>query len=69
MKKCIIKHSIQNFSGALQHEQKISKILQKKLDDLKSPTSGILLSYDFYLEKYNILIEVQGKQHYEKTNF
>ena len=34
---------------------------QKKFSDLKDKKS---LSYDFYLPKYNILIEYQGKQHY-----
>ena len=36
---------------------------QKKFKDLKDKT---YLSYDFYLPKYKILIEYQGKQHYEK---
>lgn len=39
---------------------------QKKFKDLKNINS---LSYDFYLPKYNILIEYQGKQHYEPIEF
>lgn len=36
--------------------------IQKKFKDLKFKKS---LSYDFYLPKYNILIEYQGLQHYK----
>lgn len=35
---------------------------QKVFDDLFGINNG-LLSYDFYLEKYNLLIEYQGQQH------
>jgi hypothetical protein len=35
---------------------------QKVFDDLFGVNNG-LLSYDFYLEKYNLLIEYQGQQH------
>lgn len=35
---------------------------QKKYEDLKRVN---LLSYDFYLPKYNTLIEYQGEQHYK----
>ena len=37
---------------------------QHKYDDLLGLGGG-LLSYDFYLPSYNLLIEFQGKQHYE----
>lgn len=55
------------FSG----ERIISQILdecnigyksQKKYNDLRGINGGIL-SYDFYLPQYNLLIEFQGKQH------
>lgn len=28
-----------------------------------------LFRYDFYIPKYNLIIEYNGKQHYEETNF
>ena len=39
---------------------------QKRFKDLKDKT---YLSYDFYLPNYNMLIEYQGKQHYEECNY
>ena len=36
--------------------------LHKTYADLKGVNDG-LLSYDFYLPKYNLLIEAQGQQH------
>lgn len=39
---------------------------QKKFKDLKDSKP---LSYDFYLPDYNILIEYQGKQHYESFEY
>lgn len=30
---------------------------------------GNLLSYDFYLPMYNLLIEIQGEQHYKAVKF
>ena len=44
----------------------INYIPQKRFKDLKDKK---LLSYDFYLPKYNILIEYQGIQHYESISF
>ncbi|WP_299831282.1 zinc-ribbon domain-containing protein [uncultured Metabacillus sp.] len=43
-------------------ENMIENEPQKKFDNLLG-TSGGLLSYDFYLPKYNILIEYQGEFH------
>jgi len=40
----------------------ISYISQKTFDSLTGLGGG-LLSYDFYLQKYNLLIEYQGEQH------
>ena len=40
----------------------IKYISQYKFNDLTGLNGG-LLSYDFYLPQYNILIEYQGKQH------
>ena len=44
-------------------ENKIEYQWQKKFDDLYGDYNR-KLSYDFYLPKYNLLIEYQGKQHY-----
>lgn len=44
------------------HDNNIEYISQYKFDDLVGLNGG-LLSYDFYLPQYNILIEYQGKQH------
>lgn len=41
---------------------KINYIQQYKFDDLFGVCGG-KLSYDFYISKYNILIEFQGRQH------
>lgn len=41
---------------------------QKKFDDLYGVRGG-KLSFDFYLPKYNILIEYQGRQHYEPNGY
>lgn len=42
---------------------KIDFIIRKTFDDLFG-IGGKNLSYDFYIPKYNLLIEVQGEQHY-----
>lgn len=44
----------------------IKYVYQKKYDDLSDKG---LLSYDFYLPKYNTLIEYDGKQHYEPVEY
>lgn len=36
---------------------------QKHFEDLRNPKTGYLLSYDFYLPDYNLLIEYQGSYH------
>lgn len=41
---------------------------QKKFNDLKGIHNG-LLSYDFYIPSYNLLIEAQGQQHYKPVKF
>lgn len=46
----------------------IENIPQKRFDDLIG-NSGKCLSFDFYIPKYNILIEYQGIQHYEPVRF
>ena len=32
-------------------------------------TGGRQLSYDFYLHGYNVLLEIQGQQHYHPVDF
>lgn len=44
----------------------INYIPQKKFKELKDKD---YLSYDFYLPDYNMLIEYQGKQHYESIDY
>lgn len=44
------------------NSQNINYIKNKKYDDLLGINGG-LLSYDFYLPDYNLLIECQGQQH------
>lgn len=46
-------------------ENNIKSKEQKKFDDCKYINK---LSFDFYLEKYNLLIEYQGEQHYIYSN-
>lgn len=47
---------------------RIEYCVQKEFPDLLGLGLGHL-SYDFYLQKYNLLIEYQGKQHYEPVRF
>jgi len=54
-------HKIRNYLI----EQKIKYNLQKKFDDCKNVRP---LPFDFYIPKYNILIEFNGIQHYEPIN-
>ena len=48
------------------NEHHIKYESQKKFEDLKDKQ---LLSYDFYLPDYKILIEYQGQQHYESFEY
>ena len=45
----------------------IDYITQYKFDNCKGIRGGIL-PYDFYLPKYNICIEFDGRQHYEPVD-
>jgi len=40
---------------------------EKTFSELKNPLTGRLLRYDFYLPEYNLLIEVDGAQHYQEV--
>lgn len=47
----------------------IKYVPQKSFDDLLGVSNSRKLSYDFYLPDYNILIEIQGQQHYHPVDF
>ena len=58
-------------------EQKISNLLQtyniifqkqKTFDTCRFPDTNALARFDFYLPKYNLLIEYDGQQHFYYTN-
>ena len=49
-------------------DNNISFTRNKTFEDLKG-IKGRLLSYDFYLERYNLLIEFQGKQHEQSIEY
>jgi hypothetical protein len=75
IKLCAINHLICKYPGESKWERFVSKFLidndidfesQKKFCNLKRKQC---LPYDFYLKKSNILIEVNGKLHYELSNY
>ena len=43
--------------------------VKKSFKDLINPKTNGYPRYDFYLKQYNLLIECQGIQHEEETNF
>lgn len=49
-------------------DNEIEYVLQQKFEWLKS-SKGYYLSLDFYLPKYNIAIECQGKQHFVPNDY
>ena len=50
-------------------DKKIKYIKQKTFKDCINPKTNHRLLYDFYLPKYNILIEYNGMQHYHNAYF
>ena len=44
----------------------IEFVWQKKFEDCRNIH---MLSFDFYLPKYNLLVEFDGQQHYKIANF
>ena len=50
------------------NEHNIDFESQKKFNNLRGFHNG-LLSYDFFVPKYNLLIEYQGQQHYHPIDF
>lgn len=77
IKNCLLNNALHVYPGSSKWERMVSKYLvdnkiqftfQKKYPDLTSE-NGIRLSYDFYINDLNLLIEINGKQHYEKTNY
>lgn len=49
-------------------EGNIDFIFQKTFEDCRFPETNRKARFDFYLPQYNILIEYDGKQHYETKN-
>lgn len=63
---CPCQHSMsygEKIVGEFLDNASISHVVHKSFADLKGIGHGYL-SYDFYIEKYNLLIEYQGRQHY-----
>lgn len=52
--------------GELLEKNNLIYVAQKKFDDCKYIRT---LIFDFYIERYNLVIENDGKQHYEPINF
>jgi len=50
-------------------ENNIEYFSQYTFTDCINPKTSKKLPFDFYLSKYNILIEYQGEQHYRKTGY
>jgi hypothetical protein len=46
-------------------ENKINYIPQKTFDDCRNPKTNYPLKYDFFIPSLNLLIEFDGKQHFE----
>lgn len=46
----------------------IEFVKEHTFNDLKSPKNS-LLRYDFYIKSYNLLIEFDGRQHFEKNKW
>lgn len=44
-------------------------IYQKRFDNCRSDITNYPLPFDFYIEKYNICIEVDGEQHFKVSKF
>lgn len=42
---------------------------QKKFNDCRNPKTNRKLKFDFFIEKYNLLIEFDGKQHYTSVAY
>ena len=75
-KECELRIYLNQFPGTSKWERLVSKWLitnniefqpQYKCEDLKN--NGNYLRYDFYCKDSDTIIEVHGKQHYEKTNY
>lgn len=75
IKICMRNQAISKYPGFSKHEKSVSKYLidneiefecQKKFPDLKDKN---LLSFDFFIPNKNLLIEVQGLQHFIMTTY
>ena len=61
---CVPNSKLENLVEQILKDYNIKYIPQYKFVDLKG-VGGRSLSFDFYLPKYNVLIECQGRQHNE----
>lgn len=75
LKLCLTNRTVSQYPGSSKHEKAVSKYLidhtiefecQKKFPDFKDKKP---LSFDFFVPSKNVLIEVQGGQHYMKTSY
>lgn len=71
---CPACHSKKQSSGErriikLLNDYNIEYEIQKEFDECRNPQTHRLLKFDFYLPRYNMCIEFNGQQHYEKVSF
>lgn len=57
----IIKSELDNYN--------IKYVEQKRFNNCRSNITNYMLPFDFYLENYNTIIEVDGEGHYKPVNF
>lgn len=60
--KCIVNSKLEYLISSYLNDHNITYEPHISFDDLRGVNNG-LLSYDFYLPHYNLLIEAQGEQH------
>lgn len=75
IKLCLINAVLRQYPGSSSWERMVSKVLmdrgidfvcQHTFDDLRSKAR---LSYDFYVESLNMIIEIHGPQHYVASSY
>lgn len=77
LKNCLINQVLHQYPGSSKWERFVSKYFvdnninfqfQHKYPDLKS-SNNVRLAYDFYVPEKKLLVEINGKQHYQLTNY
>lgn len=63
-----ISSKLENDISDYLNEHNIEFVFQKSFDDLVGIGGG-KLSYDFYIPSFNLLIEAQGRQHFEPVDY